>query len=286
MVRGRHLLCLLILLVSLFVNRQRSAFVTWRSHPARVLRANLVIRFNAPLKQHMPLGNPFATSASSLIRHQINQEPLSMNQTWLQAAEDLKNESVTVRRAAMDILYHKVRRANSSVIMLALLGATYDEDLQVRMDAATMFKRLSISDRYQCDQFLSRIAARLGPESDADSFERVMTLETLSRIGRGAKNYCQYMADHLEHEDWLVRLSAVNALGAMGGEINYHKFFRAAVIRTRDTDAREEVRKAADMVLRQRKPLKPNWMKEQHPGWQIRVLRANTKGKHNGKSKR
>lgn len=286
MVRGRHLLFLLTLLVSLFVNRQRSAFVTWRSRPARVLRANLVIRFGQPAKNHMPLMNPFATSVSQLIRHQINQEPRSMNQTWVQAAEDLKSENVTVRRTAIDILYHKVRRANSSVIMLALLDATYDEDLQVRMDAATMFKRLSISDRYQCDQFICRLAARIGPESDADSFERVMTLETLMRIGRGAKNYCAYMADHLEHEDWLVRLSAVNALAGMGGEVNYHKFFRAAVIRTRHTDENDEVRKAADMALRQLKPIKAGWMKAQHPGWQIRVLKSVSRGKRNGKSKR
>lgn len=203
-----------------------------------------------------------------------------MNQTYLKAAEDLKSEDVTVRRAAIDILYHKIRRANSTVIMGALLEATYDDDLKVRMDASTMFKRLSISDRYNCDQFLCRLAAKLAPESDANTFERVMTLETLSRIGKGAKNYCQYMADHLEHEDWLVRLSAVNALGAMGGEINFHKFFRSAVIRRQRTDENMEVRKAADEALRQLKPLKPGWMTDQLPGWNVRILRNNKKGKN------
>eukprot|EP00930_Biecheleria_cincta_P023839 TRINITY_DN17145_c0_g1_i1.p1 TRINITY_DN17145_c0_g1~~TRINITY_DN17145_c0_g1_i1.p1 ORF type:complete len:283 (-),score=29.63 TRINITY_DN17145_c0_g1_i1:188-1036(-) len=280
MVRGGHFLALLSLLVLLLVNRQRSSFVTWRSCPARVLRTNQVVRFvkkkGGPLKTHMPLMHPFVTKASHLYRHNINQEPLTMNVTFYGAAKDLKSENVTVRRAAIDILYHRLRRANSTVIMEALLEATYDEDLKVRMDAANMLKRLSISDRYNCDQFLCRLAARLGPKSDADSFERVLTLETLSRVGKGAKNYCQYMADQLGHEDWLVRLSAVNAL-AETGEVNYHKFFRAAVIRREKSDENLEVRKAASDALRRLKPLKPRWMIEETPGWILRVRKKSSR---------
>lgn len=283
--KGLHFLVLLPLLVCLFVNRPRSTFVRWRPGPARVLRPNLVIRMfkrGQPSKTHMPMGHPFATKVSQITdrRHNLNAEPLGLNQTYIQAAQDLKSEDVTVRRAAIDILYHKIRRANSSIIMGALLDATYDEDLKVRMDAAVMLKRLSISDRYQCDQFLSRLADRLSPKSEASAFERVMTLETLGRIGKGAKSYCQYMADHLQHEDWLVRLTAVNALGDMGGEINYHKFFRAAVIRRAKTDENMEVRKAADAALRQLKPLKPGWMLDQLPGFNKRIIRNTKKGKN------
>ena len=71
-------------------------------------------------------------------------------------------------------------------------------------------------------------------------------------------------------EDY-VRMVAVQTIGRMTLQVGRHKH---ALVRLLREDPCQEVRKLADLVLKQRGWQEPHWMKVQKPKWRERVIRS------------
>jgi len=228
------------------------------------------MKHRGPPHQHRPNGTPFATKASELIRREMNPDVRGANPEEDKLAADLKSPDVEVRRAAAESLWRSMSLVSSPTTMLVLVSAVMDDDLKVRMDAAATLGKVGKMDRFNTDPYIARLAQRLRKDSDANTFERILVLEALARIGTPAQLYSKYIGLQLDHEEWMVRLSAVNAIGKLGPE---QQFFRSVLVQMK-RDENEEIRKRAEEVLLQKRYVEPGWLKAQNPGWRVRVLKA------------
>lgn len=226
-----------------------------------------------PERNHRPYGYPFAVKTSELSRRTMNPEPLNTSPEEKAQVAALSSTDLEERRAAIAALWRTCQSARSPSTMEAVLRALFDEDYQVRLDAARLMQKLGYADRMNTDPYIARIAARLMKE-EALSEERAIILDALGRIGSPAQPYSKYIGLNLEHESPLVRYAAVEALGKLGPE---WEMWRAVIVRLKRDDV-PEIREAADKVLRSKPWEKPAWLKVQNPAWRVRVLKA-TKGK-------
>lgn len=229
-----------------------------------------------PERSHRPWGSPFALTSQELIRRPLNPEPTYVDPKLLEAAQQLDSEDVSIRREGAQYLQENLRYASSPTIMEKLLESLYHEDFQVRMVVARCFSSVGETDRWGMDPYVARLANRLKDDSTSP-FERVLILEALGRMGEPAQLYSKFVGWNLEHEEWLVRLSALNCIGQLGPELQFHRSVIVRLLR----DENDEIRKRAQQVLDQRPYEQPGWLKVQNPAWRVRVLKA-----IKGKSKR
>eukprot|EP00415_Alexandrium_ostenfeldii_P000662 UN0662 len=182
--------------------------------------------------------------------------------------EALGSEDVEQRRVASLAVWRTCTKA-SPALMEALTQAVFDEDLKVRYDAALSLEKLGKMDRWNTDPYIARLAQILAKD-DTDPMQKVLIMEALGRIGTPAHVYSRVIANQFVHEDWRVRLFAVEALRKLGPEQRLH---RAALVRLKRDD-NEMIRKAAETSLARFPIDKPGWLKVQNPTWRGRVLKS------------
>jgi len=233
-----------------------------------------------PLRQHRPTGSPFATRSSELDRRHMYRDdkaPEEGDDQEIQAKK-LADPDVEVRREAIKRLWEVMDggrrmqmdgRAATRITYEALVRATFDDDWKVRWDAALAIGKLAHSSRWETDPYIAKIAHWL-KDKEMPSEAKICAIQALERIGAPCYPYAKAIADHLEHADWKVRLTAVTAMGNLGPEQHH---YRAIIVRLKRDD-HEEVRKAADETLRKVPWEEPVWMQVQTPRWQKRVAKA------------
>lgn len=230
-------------------------------------RSSRIIMRNQPERIHRPYKDPFTiVRPMTFTLDELHDSLTEQQQKELLGAA---SPDVEERRALMAHWWRTLTGANCRPIMEAVMKALYDEDRQVRMDAANVLHRLGKVDKFNTDPWIAKVASRLARDTDAEVGERVISLEALAQIGSPAMCYSNLVGQNLEHENPAVRYAAVQCIGAMGPEGH---FWKATLVRLMRDDF-EEIRKAADAVVRRWPIYEPGWMKAQRPAWEWRLVK-------------
>ncbi|CAE7378671.1 unnamed protein product [Symbiodinium microadriaticum] len=251
-----------------------------------------------PPKYHLPTGGPNITKTEDIlaIRMPYHFDDAPEAPEWAQKCVKTLSSSksdVEARRAASAELQEKLMEPLQSRLMLLLVDALYDEDLEVRLTIARTFQNLCSLDRWPMDEWIARVARKLEPDSEVDLMTRILSMRALGWIGPWAAHYSGALRPYFDHEEEFVRLSAIEAVRGFStmsaaegpsGEVGRHK---KSLVRLMREDPSMEVRKMAEQVLDMKDWKVPHWMEVQKPAWRERVKRAianRGKGTRKGKN--
>eukprot|EP00933_Yihiella_yeosuensis_P055023 TRINITY_DN5365_c0_g1_i7.p1 TRINITY_DN5365_c0_g1~~TRINITY_DN5365_c0_g1_i7.p1 ORF type:complete len:352 (+),score=27.79 TRINITY_DN5365_c0_g1_i7:39-1058(+) len=311
--RPRHggLLVLQSILLAIwgFSGRGPSAFVA--SHSAqpfsRLFNAyqrqmSLITRgidmTGVPSRMHRPFGAPFAVTVKELVRRPLDFETAASSEE-LEMAHNLTSRDIEVRRTAAKNMMTEVKSAQNPKVMGALFNAVYDQDHEVRLLAADAIRRIAIDDYYGADPWVAKFAQKLR-NNETSVIERVLTLESLGRLGQIAQFYTRCTSSSFLHEEPMVRLAAVGCIKRIGDQFDKysdkkgdkHYRFRRSHLSKLKFDENAEVRTAANRALRTEpdKWIPTKWMENQKRQWEDhlkdRHFGRRTRNKANSKASR
>lgn len=254
---------------------------------------------SSPPRYHRPNKQAFATQVSQLIRREMNPKGGRVHDQALEDLGKLKDEDIGVRRNASEALWRMMdvpkawgnesfdpnyMRENdaqaSPEVYEGLIAAALDDDWKVRWDVGLALSKLGHQDRWNTDPYIARLASKLKKDSTSPE-HKAKIADVLGKIGSPAHPYSRIIGSQLEHEDPRVRIACVEAMGRMGPEST---LCRSVIVRLQRDDY-EEIREAAERVLRRIPYVEPGWLEKQDPAFRWRILKSN-RGKHRNRGKK
>ncbi|CAJ1358670.1 unnamed protein product, partial [Effrenium voratum] len=265
---------------------QQRAYTTWEgmkeftSYKAKVTRG--------PPKQHLPTGDPHVVNTEDLHQERMSyvideKRPATPQETSI--VQRFTSPDAEVRLAAVnDMLeYLRTTKRISPSGIREVTNKIYDDDCRVRIAAGRTLQFMCQRERWGMDEWIARIADRLKSGED-DVTTQIHQMRALGLIGAYASAYSTAVSPFFDHEEPYVRLIAIETVGRLTEEVGRHKH---SLVRLLREDPNMEVRKQADLVLKQRGWREPHWMKCQKPAWRDRVARAKAnRGKGTTKGKK
>lgn len=259
--------------------------VLFNRDQVRATRTTMRGRPKGPPRQHRPVQEPFAVTTEEVVSNRLSMFEFD------RADEELRNNVTALRhgdleqrRAAVEGIMNNVpekwewneeEQQVSPMLLEALTQAVMDKDWKVRWDATLALSWWAKVDMWAIDPYIARLAHKLKQNSTSVD-DKIILIQVFGRLSWPGHYYSRIVGNHLEHEDWRIRLVTCQSLLMMDSQFH---FFRAALVRLK-RDTHEEVREAAEAVLRVFPVDKPGWQKVDKAPWRDRILKNIKNKKH------